>query len=133
MKVIGERKAVAARLAEITGEASVYTRMPRCAYEVGAFVIERDGGITVVQIQIVALAHGRGRARHITGQDDSQVLCLRIAFQKLIPVRDDRHGAEMPEGVQNAGVVEGDPVLAVIFLPYPTYFSSFLRFLSEQF
>ena len=47
MKVIVERKAVARRLAELTGEAVVYTRMPRCAYEVGAFLIERDGSITV--------------------------------------------------------------------------------------
>lgn len=47
MKVIGERKAVARRLAELTGEAVVYTRMPRCAYEVGAFAIGRDGSITV--------------------------------------------------------------------------------------
>ena len=47
MKVIGERKAVAARLAEITGEAVVYTRMPRCAYEVGHYTIGRDGSITV--------------------------------------------------------------------------------------
>ena len=47
MKVIGERKAVARRLAELTGEAVVYTRMPRCAYEVGRYTIERDGGITV--------------------------------------------------------------------------------------
>lgn len=47
MKVIGERKAVARRLADLTGEAVVYTRMPRCAYEVGAFAIERDGSITV--------------------------------------------------------------------------------------
>jgi hypothetical protein len=35
MKVIAERKAVARRLAELTGEAVVYTRMPRCAYEEG--------------------------------------------------------------------------------------------------
>lgn len=47
MKVIGERKAVARRLAELTGEAVVYTRMPRCAYEVGHYTIGRDGNITV--------------------------------------------------------------------------------------
>ena len=37
------RKAVAARLAEITGAESRYTRVPRCAYEVGAYIIEKDG------------------------------------------------------------------------------------------
>ena len=43
------RKAVAARLAEITGAESRYTRVPRCAYEVGAYVIEKDGTITTAE------------------------------------------------------------------------------------
>ena len=47
MKIIGERKTAAARLAELTGERAVYTKMPRCAYEVGSFAIERDGTFTV--------------------------------------------------------------------------------------
>ena len=47
MKIAGERKAAAARLAEITGERAVYTRMPRCAYLIGPFAIERDGSVTV--------------------------------------------------------------------------------------
>ena len=47
MKIFGERKAAAARLAELIGERAVYTKMPRCAYEVGPFAIERDGTITV--------------------------------------------------------------------------------------
>jgi hypothetical protein len=46
MKITGERKAAAARLAEITGERAVYTRVPRCVYEVGLFAIERDGSVT---------------------------------------------------------------------------------------
>lgn len=46
MKIIGERKTAAARLAELIGERAVYTKMPRCAYEVGLFAIERDGTVT---------------------------------------------------------------------------------------
>ena len=46
MKILGERKAAAARLAELTWERAVYTKMPRCAYEVGPFAIERDGSVT---------------------------------------------------------------------------------------
>ena len=46
MKIIGERKTAAAMLAELTGERAVYTKMPRCAYEVGPFAIERDGAVT---------------------------------------------------------------------------------------
>ena len=41
------RKAAAARLAEITGAEVRYTRVPRCAYEVGAYTLEKDGTITI--------------------------------------------------------------------------------------
>ena len=43
------RKAAAQRLAEITGEESRYTKMPRCAYEVGPYAIEKDGSVTVTE------------------------------------------------------------------------------------
>ena len=49
MKIAGERKAAAARLAEITGERAVYTKMPRCAYLIGPFAIEQDGSVTVFE------------------------------------------------------------------------------------
>ncbi|MBQ1361729.1 MAG: virulence protein [Oscillospiraceae bacterium] len=41
------RKAAALRLAEITGETSHYTKVPRCAYQVGPFFFEKDGTVTV--------------------------------------------------------------------------------------
>ena len=41
------RKAAAARLAEIIGGTSRYTKVPRCAYEVGPYFIEKDGAVTV--------------------------------------------------------------------------------------
>jgi hypothetical protein len=41
------RKAAAARLAELTGAEARYTRVPRCAYEVGAYTLEKDGTITI--------------------------------------------------------------------------------------
>ena len=41
-----DRKAAADRLAEITGVRSYYTRVPRCAYKVGKYIIEKDGSIT---------------------------------------------------------------------------------------
>ena len=41
------RKAAAARLAEIIGGTSRYTKVPRCAYEVGPYFIEKDGTVTV--------------------------------------------------------------------------------------
>ena len=41
------RKAAAARLAEIIGEESRYTRAPRFAYEAGPYTIEKDGSVTL--------------------------------------------------------------------------------------
>ncbi len=41
------RKAAAQRLAEIIGGTSRYTKVPRCAYEVGPYFIEKDGTVTV--------------------------------------------------------------------------------------
>ena len=43
------RKAAAERLAELTGTEAHYTRVPRCAYEVGLYTIEKDGSITVAE------------------------------------------------------------------------------------
>ena len=41
------RKAAAARLAEIIGGTSRYTKVPRCAYEVGPYFLEKDGTVTI--------------------------------------------------------------------------------------
>ena len=41
------RKTAAQRLAEIIGGTSRYTKVPRCAYEVGPYFLEKDGTITV--------------------------------------------------------------------------------------
>ena len=43
------RKEAATRLAEITGNESRYTKVPRCAYEVGPYTIEKDGSVTVAE------------------------------------------------------------------------------------
>ena len=46
-KNIDDRKLLVARLSELTGLNSRYTFVPRCAYEVGAFTVEKDGSLTV--------------------------------------------------------------------------------------
>ena len=45
-KNIDDRKELVNWLKELTGEPAVYTRMPRCAYEVGAFTVEVDGTLS---------------------------------------------------------------------------------------
>ena len=46
-KNIDDRKKLVARLSQLTGLDSHYTRVPRCAYEIGAFTVEKDGTLTV--------------------------------------------------------------------------------------
>ena len=46
-KNIENRKELVSRLEELTGLKAHYTFMPRCAYEIGAFTVEKDGGLTV--------------------------------------------------------------------------------------
>ena len=46
-KAVENRKVLVARLTELTGAEAVYTRVPRCAYEVGRFTVERNGSLTV--------------------------------------------------------------------------------------
>ncbi len=46
-KNIDDRKVLVRRLEELTGEAPRYTYVPRCAYEIGAFTVEKDGNLTV--------------------------------------------------------------------------------------
>lgn len=46
-KNIEERKVLVKRLGELTGISPYYTKVPRCAYEIGDYTVERDGSLTV--------------------------------------------------------------------------------------
>ena len=46
-KNIDDRKELVKRLSELTGLDAHYTRVPRCAYEVGPFTVEKDGCLTM--------------------------------------------------------------------------------------
>ena len=46
-KNIDDRKVLVARLSELTGLSAHYTRVPRCAYEIGSFTVEKDGCLVV--------------------------------------------------------------------------------------
>ena len=48
-KNIENRKELVSRLEELTGMKAHYTFMPRCAYEIGAFTVEKDGSLTVAE------------------------------------------------------------------------------------
>ena len=44
---IDNRKDLVKKIETLTGLKSRYTMMPRCAYEIGAFTVEKDGSLTV--------------------------------------------------------------------------------------
>ena len=46
-KNIEDRKQLVNRLKELTGQSSRYTFVPRCAYVVGSFTVEKDGSLTM--------------------------------------------------------------------------------------
>ena len=46
-KNIDDRKMLVARISQLTGVDARYTFVPRCAYEIGAFTVEKDGSLTV--------------------------------------------------------------------------------------
>ena len=48
-KNIENRKELVSRLEELTGQKAHYTFVPRCAYEIGAFTVEKDGSLTVAE------------------------------------------------------------------------------------
>ena len=87
------RKAVAARLAEITGAEARYTRVPRCAYEVGAYILEKDGSITITEdadLQPLKILVDEGLVENFeatadepTTQSDPIGLTVEIPFDKV--------------------------------------------------
>lgn len=48
-KNIDDRKELAQMLAGLTGQRSVYTRAPLYAYQVGAYMVDREGDVTVAE------------------------------------------------------------------------------------
>lgn len=68
---ITDRKELVKRLGELTGTAPHYTRMPRCAYEIGAYTVERDGSLTVEEdaadLGILAALKNEGLVRDTEG------------------------------------------------------------------
>ena len=48
-KNIDDRKVLVARISQLTGVDARYTFVPRCAYEIGAFTVEKDGSLAVME------------------------------------------------------------------------------------
>ena len=87
------RKAVAVRLAEITEAEARYTRVPRCAYEVGAYIIEKDGSITTAEgadLQPLKILAAEGLiepfempTEELAAEEEAINLTVEIPFDKV--------------------------------------------------
>lgn len=77
---IDNRKDLIKKIEALTGLKSRYTMMPRCAYEIGAFTVEKDGSLTVAN------------------DADQNVIDALLAEQMIIPAsnNDDESETDAP-------------------------------------
>ncbi len=68
---IDNRKNLVKKIEALTGLKSRYTMMPRCAYEIGAFTVEKDGSLTVAD------------------DADQNVINALLAEQMIVPASSD--------------------------------------------
>ena len=132
MKILGERKTAAARLAEITGKRAVYTKMPRCAYEVGPFAIERDGSIAASESADLAPLRTLALEGLLAGWQESAADAAGAATgaqEAATQVQDDTDGSEAATEPQEAvAEAENDaPDTLTISLPLMGHTTNSLR------
>ena len=73
---IANRKDLVKKIEALTGLKSRYTMMPRCAYEIGAFTVEKDGSLTVAD------------------DADQNVIDALLAEQIIVPASSDEDEPE---------------------------------------
>lgn len=118
---ITDRKELVKRLGELTGTAPHYTRMPRCAYEIGDYTVERDGSLTVEEdaadLGILAALKNEGLIKDAEGileaaaEESGQA--EETAETDSIP--DSEYASEVQE--ETAGQEGGKPLGLAISLP----------------
>jgi len=118
---ITDRKELVKGLGELTGTAPHYTRMPRCAYEIGDYTVERDGSLIVEEdaadLGILAALKNEGLIKDAEGileaaaEESGQA--EETAETDSIP--DSEYASEVQE--ETAGQEGGKPLGLAISLP----------------
>lgn len=118
---ITDRKELVKGLGELTGTVPHYTRMPRCAYEIGDYTVERDGSLTVEEdaadLGILAALKNEGLIKDAEGileaaaEESGQA--EETAETDSIP--DSEYASEVQE--ETAGQEGGKPLGLAISLP----------------
>ena len=87
---IDNRKDLVKKIEALTGLKSRYTMMPRCAYEIGAFTVEKDGSLTVAD------------------DADQNVIDALLVEQIIIPASSDEDEPVAPAETESATEPETD-------------------------
>ena len=128
MKIIGERKAAAARLAELTGERAVYTKMPRCAYLIGPFAIERDGSVTASESADLAPLRTLAQEGLLEGWEEPVEESTEEAQEATTEAEDTAGQAETSEPQETTTEAQEDePDRLTISLPLTGHTENSLR------
>lgn len=143
-KNIEERKVLVKRLGELTGIAPHYTKVPRCAYEIGAYTVERDGSLTVeedaAESGILATLKEEGLIRDDEGiigaaPEENEEEAQQEQQERTEEAPDTRDEADaIPDGGCGAGLQEGaaaqegeEPLDMAISLPMGAHTGVSLR------
>lgn len=130
-KNIEERKELVKRLGELTGISPYYTKVPRCAYEIGDYTVERDGSLTVEEdaadLGILAALKNEGLIKDAEGileaaaEEPGQA--GETAETDSIP--DSEYESEVREGT--AAQEGGEPLDMAVSLPIGSHTGHTLR------
>ncbi|MBR2259330.1 MAG: hypothetical protein IJ899_18760 [Blautia sp.] len=128
MKITGERKSAAARLAEITGGRAVYTKMPRCAYLIGPFAIERDGSVTASESADLAPLRTLAQEGLLEGWEEPVEETTKEAQESTTEAEDSAERAETTKPQETTTETqEGEPDRLIISLPLTGHTETSLR------
>ncbi|MCD8013324.1 MAG: hypothetical protein LUG99_09130 [Lachnospiraceae bacterium] len=81
-----DKKQLIARVSELTGKPANYTKVPRCAYEIGLFTVEKDGALTIEEENIdrdileTLMEEGLIVRADLGGEEEDEPLALKVAF-----------------------------------------------------
>lgn len=104
-KNIEERKVLVKRLGELTGISPYYTKVPRCAYEIGDYTVERDGSLTVeedaAELGILAALKNEGLIKDAEGILEAAAEQPEQAETEPIP--DSEYESEVREEAAGSG------------------------------
>ena len=123
---VEDKKTLVTRIGELTGQHPRYTFMPRCAYEIGVYTVERRGDLVVEEAEqdetIIQTLLSEGLIREGVREEDRMEAIMEAATAEA--VADEQESAE-PEPVREEEKSEPDTL--TISLPMARHTAESLR------